>query len=63
MTTQTEIQEKFYPLQIKEWLESIEQLTYSEVKILYYLKAIDNPQILKIACLLRIELKGISKCF
>ena len=41
MTTPTKIQGKFYPLQIKEWLESIKQLTYSEVKILYYLRAID----------------------
>ena len=41
MTSQTKIRGKFYPLQIEEWLESMKELTFSEVKILYYLRAID----------------------
>ncbi|WP_319422173.1 MarR family transcriptional regulator [Pleurocapsa sp. FMAR1] len=41
MTTQTKIRGKFYPIQIEEWLESIKQLTFSEIKILYYLRITD----------------------
>ena len=36
------VQGKFYPLQSEEWLESVKQLTYSELKILYYVRAL-NP--------------------
>ncbi|VEP14641.1 conserved hypothetical protein [Hyella patelloides LEGE 07179] len=39
--TQTKIQGKFYPLKSDEWLESIKQLTFSELKILYYVRALD----------------------
>ena len=35
------VQGKFYPLQSEEWLESVKQLTYSELKILYYVRALD----------------------
>ncbi|MDJ0649469.1 MAG: helix-turn-helix domain-containing protein [Xenococcaceae cyanobacterium MO_188.B19] len=41
MTTQTKIQGKFYPLQSEEWLKSIKQLTFAEVKILYYVRSLD----------------------
>lgn len=39
--TQNKIQGKFYPLKSNEWLESIKQLTFSELKILYYVRSLD----------------------
>ena len=33
---QTKIQGKFYPLKSSEWLDGINQLTHSELQILYY---------------------------
>jgi hypothetical protein len=39
--TQTQIKGKFYPLKSEEWLESIKQLTHSELKILYYVRSLD----------------------
>lgn len=38
---QTKIQGKFYPLKSSEWLDSISQLTHSELKILYYVRSLD----------------------
>ena len=38
---QTKIQGKFYPLKSEEWLDSINQLTHSELKILYYVRSLD----------------------
>jgi hypothetical protein len=38
---QTKIQGKFYPLKSEEWLDSINQLTHSELKILYYIRSLD----------------------
>jgi hypothetical protein len=38
---QTRIQGKFYPLKSEEWLDSINQLTHSELKILYYVRSLD----------------------
>ncbi len=38
---QTKIQGKFYPLKSSEWLDSINQLTHSELKILYYVRSLD----------------------
>lgn len=38
---QTKIQGKFYPLKSSEWLDSINQLTHSELKILYYVRSFD----------------------
>lgn len=38
---QTKIQGKFYPLKSEEWLESINKLTHSELKILYYVRSLD----------------------
>lgn len=38
---QTRIQGKFYPLKSEEWLDSISQLTHSELKILYYVRSLD----------------------
>ena len=35
------IQGKFYPLKSEEWLDSINQLTHSELKILYYIRSLD----------------------
>ena len=32
---------KFYPLKSEEWLDSINQLTHSELKILYYVRSLD----------------------
>jgi DNA-binding MarR family transcriptional regulator len=39
--TQTRISGKFYPLKSEEWLDSINQLTHSELKILYYVRSLD----------------------
>jgi hypothetical protein len=39
--TQTQIKGKFYPLKSEEWLESIKQLTHSELKVLYYIRSLD----------------------
>ena len=39
--SQTKIQGKFYPLKSEEWLDSINQLTHSELKILYYVRSLD----------------------
>ena len=39
--TQTKIQGKFYPLKSEEWLQSINQLTHSELKVLYYVRSLD----------------------
>ena len=39
--TLNRIQGKFYPLKSEEWLETIKQLTYSELKILYYVRSLD----------------------
>lgn len=41
MVTQTKIKGKFYPLQHGEWLSSINQLTHSELKVLYYVRSLD----------------------
>ena len=38
---QTKIQGKFYPLKSSEWLDSINQLTHSELKVLYYVRSLD----------------------
>jgi hypothetical protein len=38
---QTKISGKFYPLKNEEWLDSINQLTHSELKILYYIRSLD----------------------
>ncbi|MGB5634221.1 MAG: MarR family transcriptional regulator [Waterburya sp.] len=38
---QTKIQGKFYPLKSEEWLDSINKLTHSELKILYYVRSLD----------------------
>lgn len=38
---QTKIQGKFYPLKSEEWLNSINKLTHSELKILYYVRSLD----------------------
>ena len=38
---QTKIQGKFYPLKSSEWIDSINQLTHSELKILYYVRSLD----------------------
>ena len=38
---QTKIQGKFYPLKSSEWIDSITQLTHSELKILYYVRSLD----------------------
>ena len=35
------IQGKFYPLKSEEWLDSINKLTHSELKILYYVRSLD----------------------
>jgi hypothetical protein len=35
------IQGKFYPLKSEEWLNSINKLTHSELKILYYVRSLD----------------------
>jgi hypothetical protein len=35
------IQGKFYPLQKDEWLNAINNLTHSELKVLYYLRSLD----------------------
>jgi hypothetical protein len=32
---------KFYPLKNDEWLETVKQLTHSELKILYYVRSLD----------------------
>lgn len=32
---------KFYPLQSEEWVETVKQLTHSELKILYYVRSLD----------------------
>jgi DNA-binding MarR family transcriptional regulator len=39
--TLNRIQGKFYPLQSEEWLETVKQLTHSELKILYYIRSLD----------------------
>ena len=39
--TQTKISGKFYPLKSEEWLDSINKLTHSELKILYYVRSLD----------------------
>ncbi|ELS04302.1 hypothetical protein Xen7305DRAFT_00040310 [Xenococcus sp. PCC 7305] len=41
MTQVKKIQGKFYPLKSEEWLDSINQLTHSELKILYYVRSLD----------------------
>jgi len=38
---QTKIQGKFYPLKSSEWLDSINQLTHSELKIIHYVRSLD----------------------
>lgn len=38
---QTKISGKFYPLKSEEWLDSINKLTHSELKILYYIRSLD----------------------
>ncbi len=35
------VQGKFYPLQTEEWLETVKQLTHSELKIFYYVRSLD----------------------
>ena len=32
---------KFYPLKSEEWVETVKQLTHSELKILYYVRSLD----------------------
>jgi len=32
---------KFYPLKSEEWVETVKQLTHSELKILYYIRSLD----------------------
>jgi hypothetical protein len=39
--TQNRIQGRFYPLQNEEWLETVKQLTHSELKVLYYIRSLD----------------------
>jgi hypothetical protein len=39
--TQNRIQGRFYPLQSEEWLETVKQLTHSELKVLYYIRSLD----------------------
>jgi hypothetical protein len=39
--TLNRIQGKFYPLQSEEWLETVKQLTHSELKVLYYVRSLD----------------------
>jgi hypothetical protein len=39
--TLNRIQGKFYPLQSEEWLETVKQLTHSELKVLYYIRSLD----------------------
>ena len=41
MTQAKKIQGKFYPLKSEEWLNSINQLTHSELKVLYYVRSLD----------------------
>ena len=41
MTQAKKIQGKFYPLKKEEWLDSINQLTHSELKVLYYVRSLD----------------------
>ncbi len=41
MTLNNKIKGRFYPLQSEEWLETVKQLTHSELKVLYYVRSLD----------------------